>query len=143
MALDPQGAVITKLFNVLTGDATLQGLFGGSVNLHPGNAGKDPEYPYMVHQLSGTDKDILRGDGFYYLDIYSNAQTLTEIWKINRRVKILLTERRFSTSDVQFRTGDTDTFEQIPSPTEGVQHYSGRWPLPYYKTELTNEITSR
>jgi len=143
MALDPQGAVITKLFDVLTGDTELQSIFGGSVNLHPGEAGKDPEYPYMVHELSGTDKDILRGDGFYYLDIYSKAETLTEIWQINRRVKILLTEERFSTSDVQFRTGNIDQFEQVPDPTEGVKHYTGRWPLPYYKTELVNEITSR
>jgi len=143
MPLDPQAAVNSELYDTFTGDSDLQTLFGGSVSLYPITANKDPDKPYMVHQLVGVDKDILRGDGTYYLDIYAQGTLLTDLWKINRRVKILLTENRFSTSEVKFRTGKIDQFDSIPTQDKNVNLYAGRWPLQYQKTELVDEITSR
>lgn len=140
---DPQGAVLDKIWDYLTTDSDLQDLFGGSVDLYPIEAEKDPEVPYMVHELVGVDKDIIRGDGAYYLDIYDKSDTVYDLWKINRRVKILLTENRFQTPYVQFRTGKIDSFESLPTKTKGMNHYSGRWPLQYQKTDLVQQILSR
>lgn len=139
---DAQGAVLDEIWGHLTEDSNLQDLFGGSVKLFPITAKKDPDKPYMVHELSGVDKDILRGDGVYYLDIYAKDDTAYDIWAINRRVKILLTETRFENSYVKFRIGDIDSFESLPTDRKNMYHYAGVWPLQYQKKELVEQILS-
>ena len=141
--MDAQGEVLDKLFSTLTGDSTLENLFGGTVKLYPIDANKDPTVPYMIHELSGSDKDLLRVDGTYYLDIYTEGNLKDKAWPINEQVKVILTENRWSTGKVKFRTGTIDRFESIQTETKEMNHYVGQWPLTYYKHELVDKILTR
>ncbi len=142
MALDPQGSALTKIFETLRNDTELQNIMG-TVRLDTPDASRDPDTPYMVHSLAGADKDMLRSDSTYYWQGYDRGDTLDDIWKIARRVKILLTEERLSTSEVDIRFSTPEIFEPVPDPTDNVKRYRGRWPVQIYNKELVEQINQR
>ncbi len=142
--LAPEAAVRKKLYNVIRGDTELQSLLGSDFNIYWLNAGEDPSGNYMVDDISLTElSEVGKSTGDYVLNYYYIGRDQGTIWDVNRRLKILLHEQRYTTENVYFRIRndimEPATFEDLKE----VQHYYSVWTLNVTETELIEEINTR
>lgn len=102
-------ALLTDIYNRITGDAEMQTLMGGSVVergewLHPELAEKDAEFPYLVHSFEeetvGTDFGF--ADGFYTIDVWTYSTKWTQARNLRKRLIELLDECYLTSSIYTF-----------------------------------------
>ena len=102
-------ALLTDIYNRITGDAEMQTLMGGSIEergewLHPEEAEKDAEFPYLVHSFEeetvGTDFGF--ADGFYTIDAWTYNSKWTQARNLRKRLIELLDECYLTSSVYTF-----------------------------------------
>jgi len=135
--MDIQESLLTSIYNTLTGDATLQGLMGGTVRLYPVFAPPDAEFPYLVHRLDiGRIADWCpRMRCTYLLDIWSYSPSAEEALDIRQRLMTLLDGLDSSTAETTefYVWRQTDGF--VPEIAENIWHYACQFNLKWLKDD--------
>lgn len=143
MSIDPHEAIIQKFYNTITGDSDMQDLVGGTFHIYNDKAGKDPDLPYFVHEVSTEKIDTGRRRGTYVLDWYENSKKSSGVWDIRRRLFILLDEARLETTEAGLIRVNNQMCDPVPESEPGIQHYHSRWNIRYFASEIVGEINSR
>jgi len=145
MALDIQESLRTALYALLTGDATLKSLMGGTVRLYPVTAKPDAVMPYLVHRIDmGNDGDW---DPFrrctYIIDLYSSSPGSEETTDIRQRIMTLVNELDSSTDETTdfhlWIQADSD----VPDPSENTFHYVFQFNLKYLRDGQVGTLLKR
>ncbi|MCK9355736.1 MAG: hypothetical protein M0R22_01085 [Dehalococcoidia bacterium] len=101
--MDPVAAVLADLYDVLTADATLKTLSGGTVRLFRGEAAENPDGLYFVHDLSwnsegGDDWAVCAGPE-YTLEIFIDSNVPDSVDAAADRIVRLLEGRTATTPE--------------------------------------------
>lgn len=145
MTVDIQESLITEFYNLLTGDATLQGLVGGTVRLYHVWAADDASFPYLVHriELRSIGAFNIEPEGTYLIDIWSYSPSSEEALDIKQRLMTLLNNRAAATSETtSYRIWwQTDTF--VPESTPDVWHLAMQFNLKHLKDDEVGVLLNR
>jgi len=145
MALDIQESLITPIYALLTDDATLKSLMGGTVRLYPVTAKPDAVMPYLVHRIDmGNDGDWNpKRRCTYQLDIWSNSPCPEETTDIRQRIMTLVNELDSSTDETTeyYLWIQTDGF--IADPAENIFHYTMQFNLKYLRDDQIGTLLKR
>ena len=139
--MDESQAVITRMFNLLTGSQDLKNIMqtaasefvsgsptlatGQLASLHHVWAPPDAEFPYLVHRLGTNNSEPPIIPGVYYLDIWDYADTSHRVWAIRNQIASLIAEAPPYTGNGVTGLRLYKGIEMfIPEDTEGIWHYS-------------------
>jgi len=126
MAIDTQSSLLAKVYTLLTEDASLPGLMGGTVRLFLTWATPDAEFPYLVHRLDIRREGPLHvvQRATHYLDIWSDSPNANEVLAIRKRLIEILDELIFSTDDVKQVHVEIASDGFVPQSEQNIWHYA-------------------
>ena len=133
MSVDIQESLMTSIYSVLTGDATLKTLMGDTVRLYSIWAKPDAAFPYLVHRIdmaNVADWSPVRRCT-YYLDIWSNSASYEEITDIRQRIFTLIDDLESSTDETSEYVMWIQTDGFVPETAENIFHYSMQFNLKF------------
>jgi len=145
LVADTVNAIITALWTILTGDATLKTLCGGTVRCYFPMATSSPDFPYLNHDL---DPGIVPAqwsivDADYSLDIWEYSPKAASTLAIRDQIITLLDQRAITTASGEIIGGRLALVNGgfIDTDQEHVRHYAMAWQLRYArKAEITNIV---
>ena len=145
---DIQEALLTYIYNRLTGDTGLQSDMGGSVRLALAWAKPDTIFPYLVHRIDirADDSEVyaLRR-ATYYIDIWSDSPNASEVLAIREEIITSLDELEFNTASNEATRArfelQTDKF--IPETEDGILHYAIMFNLRFFRDAEITAINAR
>ncbi len=145
MTVDIQQALITKIYNTLTTNSTLQSLMGGTVRCFLTWADVDAQFPYLVHRIDMANVADWSPQRrcTYYLDIWSDSPNASETLAIRKQVMSLLDNLDSSVDETSefFMWIQTDGF--IPESTPNIWHYTMQFNLTYLRDEQIGTVLKR
>jgi hypothetical protein len=149
--MDLLTALHTKLYTVLTTDATLGTAMGGSVALYLGWAKPDAPMPYVCHlfdSLRANDGEWVSRSGTYIVHIWSAANKTDEAMVIRERIVTLLDQQTWNISSggTEYVTAlrlSLQTEGHIIEDTEDVWHYVCQFNVRLLRRGEINSILAR
>ena len=119
--MDLRQALLTALYNRLTGDATLQALCGGTVRLIYRMAQPDTQFPYLTQRVTiepGTDGSWAFATGTWFLDIWDHQPNASRALSIRQRVITLMDWYFVHPVDGEVDTARVDLVRDEDGPTD-------------------------
>jgi len=144
MVLDTSLSLLSALYTVLTGDATLKAAMGGTVRLYPIGASEDAVFPYLVHRIDGGPVDDFWPvrQSTYQLDAWSQTDNVSEILAIRKRIIELLDEYQFEATEFGAARLWLQTDGFIPDDLS-TWHYTFQWNLRFYRITEAAAVIAR
>ena len=149
--MDLIDALLADIYNLNTGDATMQTLMGGSVEergewLHSELAEKDAEFPYLVHSFEeetvGTEFGF--ANGFYTIDVWTHNSKWTQARNLRKRLIELLDECYLTSSIYTYCFLWLEgRGRAIPTDNVMVKQYSLPFRARYARTQEIKAILAR
>jgi len=147
-------ALLSDIYNLVTGDAAMQTLMGGSVVergewLHQELDKVDPELPYLVHSFEeetvGTDCGF--ANGFYTVDAYVYCEKRADkekLYRIRGRLVELLDERYLTNPIYSYCFLWLEgRGRRLPTDSTEVKRYSLPFRARYARTQEIKAILAR
>lgn len=147
-------ALLTDVYNLITGDAEMQTLMGGSVEergewLHQELDEVDPEFDYLVHALEeAPDPGFLAlADGWYTVDAYVYCEERADkerLYRIRGRLVVLLDHRWLEGEEYGWcYLRYTGRGRRLPTDNTQVKRYSLPFKARFARTEEIKSILAR
>jgi len=131
--MDLRHALLKAVWDLLTGDAALQALCGGTVRLIDGMPLRDTDFPYLTQafDLEVSEKSWALQDGTWLLDIWDHSPNADLVLEIRHRVITLMDQRILQPTGGEIKVAQVMFKGDSKGPTDSPSIYRlmTRWDL--------------
>jgi len=145
-------ALLTDIYTLITGDAEMQTLMGGSVEergewLHQELDEVDPEFDYLVHALEEAPDSLALADGWYTVDAWVYCEKRADkqrLYRIRGRLVVLLDHRWLEGEEYGWcYLRYTERGRRLPTDNTQVKRYSLPFEARFARTQEIKSILAR